>query len=406
MKAKRYKYSKIFRALYTFLGFIYHEIVDHDDTIFIYLRRTRTTATCPRCGRRNELTDDYYPRTVRDLDLSSKRCYISFHENKVDCICGFRGYEKLSFIRPYSRCTTRFEEYVFVLCQKMSLSDVCEVAGIDWKTAKDIDIHYTRMRIASLKDITPHRIGIDEIAYEKGHKYLTVVRDLDLCKVIWVGLERKMETLNRFFDELGPEKIPQIEVAVVDMWDPYIASLHSRCPGADIVFDKFHVIKTINEALDEVRRKEFAKADEPQRLTMKRKRFLILRRQKDLNDEQQETLKGLMEQNDTLYRSYLLKEQLSDILEECDASSGLNRMKRWLTNVSKANIEPFMRSAETIKRYFYGIANYLRYKVTNAGSEGFNNKINVIKRRAYGYSDLDYFILKIFQACGVMKSSP
>jgi len=406
MNAKRYKYSKIFRALYTFLGFVYHEIVDSEDVISIHLRRTRKTATCPRCGRRNELTDDFYPRTIRDLDLSSKRCYISFHENKVDCLCGFRGYEKLDFVRSYSRCTIRFEEYVYVLCQKMSLSDVCDVTKVDWKTAKDIDIHYTKMRIASLKDITPHRIGIDEIAYEKGHNYLTVVRDLDLNKVIWVGLERKMETLNRFFDELGPEKVPQIEVAVVDMWDPYIASLHSRCPGADIVFDKFHVIKTINEALDEVRRKEFAKADEQQRLTMKRKRFLILRRQKNLNDEQRETLMELMEQNDTLYKSYLLKEQLSDILEEKDASSGFDRMKGWLANVTDAKIGPFTRCAETVKRYFYGIANYFRHGVTNAGSEGFNNKINIIKRRAYGYSDLDYFILKIFQACGVMKSSP
>ena len=167
MKTKRYRYSKIFRAIYTFLGFIYCNIVYNGDTIFLHLRRTHKRAKCPKCGRRNKLTGESYQRMVRDLDLSTKQCCIFFHENKINCKCGFRGYEKLDFVRPYSRYTIRFEEYVYTLCQKISLSDVCKVVNIDWKTAKDIDIHYTKKQIASLKDITPTRIGIDEIACEK-----------------------------------------------------------------------------------------------------------------------------------------------------------------------------------------------------------------------------------------------
>jgi transposase len=285
----------------------------------------------------------------------------------------------------------------------MTISDISELTGLNWKTIKEIDIFYTKQRIESLKNIFPTRIGIDEVAYEKGQKYLTVVRDLDLSKVIWVGLDRKEASLDAFFDELGWEKTLRIEVAVLDMWDPYIASLKSHCPHVDIVFDKFHIVKYINDALDEVRRKEFAKASDDDRKDMKRKRFLILMREEDLNDTQRERLDKLMKQNETLYKGYLLKEQISDILEGYDLGEAISRLEKWIQNVMESGVEPLIKCIKTIRHYFYGIANYFRHHVTNAGSEGFNTKINIIRRRAYGYSDLDYFILKIFQACGVMK---
>lgn len=404
MKPKRYRYSKIFRAIYTFLGFVYNEIIHKKDVIFIFLKRTHKRGKCPSCGRRNKLSKEFYKRTVRDLDISTKNCYITFFENKLRCKCGFRGFEKLDFVRPYSRCTIRFEEYVYLLCQKMALTDVCKVMKIDWKTAREIDQYYTMQNIESLDNIYPQRIGIDEIAYQKGHNYLTIVRDLDLNKVIWVGLDRKEQTLDMFFEELGSKKQEHILLAVIDMWDPYIASLTNHCPNVQIVYDKFHIIKIINQALDNVRKKEFAKTDEKQRKEWKKKRFLILRRNKNLTDKQRETLNELMKQNETLYQAYLLKEQISDIMDENDVSTAITRMEEWLKNVIMSGIEPFINTVKILLRHLDGIVYYLKYRVTNAGSEGFNNKINIIKRRAYGYRDIGYFILKIYQSCGVMKS--
>ena len=337
------------------------------------------------------------------MNVGPMKCHVSFVENKIHCKCGFRGHEHLEFVRQYSRCTVRFEQYAFELCQRMSLSDVCRILDIDWKTAKDIDIHYTKQRLESLKNLSPTSIGIDEIAYEKGHKYLTVVRDADINKVIWMGVDRKEETLSQFFEELGTSKCSLITAAVVDMWDPYIASIRKHCPSAEIVFDKFHVVKIINDALDDIRRKEFSKADENQRLQMKRKRFLILKRNDNLSEKQQESLRELMNQNETLYKAYLLKEQISDIMDEKDQNTAIDRLDEWMKNVEDSGLERLRRCIQTIKRYLYGVVNYFKHQLTNAGSEGLNNKINVIKRRAYGYSDLNYFMLKIFQACGVMK---
>jgi len=224
MKRKRYNYSKLFRDIYRFRGFKYNQIIIKDDVVHIFLTRTRKTATCRNCGRRNPIGLESYKRTIRDLDLGTKKCYITFFEEKLKCTCGYRGYEEINFSRPYSRCTTRFEEYVYLLCQKMTIKDVSEITHLNWKTIKDIDKYYINKQIESLKDISPRRIGVDEVAYDKGHKYLTIVRDLDPNAVIWVGRKRQKDTLDNFFKDIGKIKSNRIELAVLDMWDPYCSS--------------------------------------------------------------------------------------------------------------------------------------------------------------------------------------
>ena len=125
--------------------------------------------------------------------------------------------------------------------------------------------------------------------------------------------------------------------------------------------------------------------------------FVILQ---PVYEEEREELKDLMAKNDTLYKGYLLKEQVQDILDEPDEKTALKRLKKWFENVKEAGLKQFDSVANTIKRYYYGVKNYFKYHLTNAASEGFNNKIGVIKRRAYGFHDLEYFKLKILQSCG------
>jgi transposase len=257
--------------------------------------------------------------------------------------------------------------------------------------------------VADLKLRNPGKIGVDEIAYQKGHKYLTVVRDLDKGIVIWVHEGRKKETLNLFFKELGKLKSYSIKVAVIDMWDLYIASVKENT-DAEIVFDKFHIAKKINDALDNVRKQEFANASPDEQKNFKKKRFIILYRNERLTEEKKEKLNDLMAKNDRLYRAYLLKEQALDIFDEQNEKTALERLERWFANVKNGGFKQFDSVAGTLKRYFYGIKNYFKHHLTNAASEGFNNKINVIKRRAYGFHDLEYFKLKILQSCGYKVS--
>jgi transposase len=398
-KMTRLKLSPIFRNLFDFRGYKLCDAIEDARGITLFLHCTRKTGDCPGCGKRCSSIEDTYTRTIRDLNLGSKKCFIVFDERKIRCRCGYRGVENLDFVDKYSLQTIRFEEYVSTLCQKMNLTDAADVAGIDWKTAKRIDKKYLSRLVTGLDAVYPTKLGVDEIAYRRGHNYLTVVRDLDIGRVIWVGQTRRKEALDAFFMELGAPKSSQIQVFVMDTWDPYIASVHENT-NAVIVFDLFHVARKITEAVDKVRRQEFANADMETRKKYKKKRFLILKRGKRLDEEKRETLNALMVDNERLYQAYLLKEQALDIFDERDEATALNRLNKWFENVKEAGISQFDAVVKTIKSYFYGIVNYFKYRLTNAASEAFNNKINIIKRRAYGFHDLDYFKLKILQACG------
>lgn len=398
MRASNPKFR--FKDLYNFKGYKFFDSFIENDNILVVLKRTFQTGKCPSCRKRCRHIHGKRERRIRDLDVANSKVYISFTSYQLDCNCGYNGYEELEFCEEYSRYTKRFEERVVILCQMMCIKDAAKDMKINWKSAKNIDKRNAKRYVVGLKNVYPKKIGIDEIAYEKGHKYLTVVRDIDLGKVIWVGRKRKKETLDQFFQELGTKKCKQILVAVCDMWDPYIASIQANTNAA-VVFDKFHIAKAINDVVDKVRKTEFAKADDKERKKMKKKRFLILARQKRLNDEKRETLFDLLDVNRNLYATYILKEQALDIFEEENKEIAIKRLNKWFKNVKSAGIEQFEKVIKRLRRYLYGIKNYFTHRITNAQSEGFNTKINVIKRRAYGFRDVEYFKLKILQSCGL-----
>jgi len=145
LKPKRHKYSKLFKDLYVFLEFLYNEIIIKEDVVHVFLKRKRKRVKCPQCKKKSRFYGESYKRTVRDLDLGNKLCFITFFEVKLFCACGFRGYESIEFARRYSHCTIRFENYVYKLCEKMTISDVSRVVGLNWKTVKNIDKYYIQL---------------------------------------------------------------------------------------------------------------------------------------------------------------------------------------------------------------------------------------------------------------------
>ncbi len=390
------KYKPAFNDLFAFEGHKVCGVSVEEEAITVNLKRLRKTGACPCCERRCKVVEEFQ-RKVRDLSVSGKDCYIEILTYHISCKCGYYGIEKLDFVNKYSRYTDRFVQYVAQLCKTMSLVDVAEAANINWKTAKKIDLMELEKLVTSLDNVNPTGIGVDEIAYEKGHKYLTVVREIG-GGVIWIGKGRKKETLDQFFKELGEKKCKKITVAVIDMWKPYIKSI-SENTNAEIVFDKFHVIKKINEAVDNIRKQEFAKANEDEKRRMKKKRFLILKRGDKLNEDEKQSLQDIMNKNINLYIAYLLKEQVSEVFEETDLDKGISRLERWIENVRKIGMKAFTKVLEMMESHWDGIINYFKHHLTNAASEGFNRKINLIRRRACGYKDLHYFQLKILQTC-------
>ena len=324
----------LLRNLFPYQGYKF-SVLENKKRIILGMKSRRKTGTCPVCKKRCSDIESEYQRTIRDLDLSGKWCFLRFWQKKIHCSCGFRGYESLEFVSKLRRVTKRFETYVVSLCEKMSLKDVSLVTNLDWKTIKNIDRDYIRSMLPEISKLTIIRIAIDEIAIMKGHKYFTIIRDYDTGIAIRILFGRGYEETVGALDSLGEDKLKKIEYASMDMWDPYIKAIKEKCPNAKLVFNKFHVVKKVNEALDKVRKNEFKHAEPEERIKMKHKRFIMLKRGHNLRHDQKVTLQTLMETNNTLYKAYLLKEQILSIFDDkkCTFEQINTKIQSWFENI-------------------------------------------------------------------------
>lgn len=375
-------------------------VLEAEEDILVGLMSRRKTGTCPLCGKRCSNVEHLYERQVRDLDLAEQRCFLRFKQKKIRCKCGYRGLEKLNFIDKSKRVTSRFAQRVADDCEEASLKEVAKRNRLNWKTVKEIDRAHIKTLLPKVDALDIKRLAIDEIAIMKGHKYFTIIRDYDSGVAIKITFGRGYDETANSLASLSKEKLKKITHVSLDMWDPYIKAVREMCPNAKLIFDKFHVVKKANEALDSVRKKEFAEASKEERIKMKHKRWIILKRNNNLDKMQRESLDNLMQNNDKLYKAYLLKEQLLSIFDDKKSTfeQVCNRIKTWMESILSNSIEEFDKFIRMMQNYMYGILNYFRYGMTNAIAEGFNTKINVIKRRAFGYRDIEYFILKIYQS--------
>lgn len=391
--------SCVLKNLFPFKGYKF-SVLEYEKSILLGLESRNKCGICPLCGKRCNNMETEYKRTIRDLDMAEQQCFLEINVKKIQCKCGYRGMEKLDFVNKSMRVTTRLADRVAQDCEESTIKEVARKHKLDWKTVKRIDKEHIKKMLPKIEELTLRRLAIDEIAIMKGHKYFTLIRDYDTGVTIKIVQGRKYEEVSKALATLGKDKLSKITRVSMDMWDPYIKAIKELCPNAELVFDKFHVVKKVNESLDKIRIKEFSNATKEERIDMKHKRWIILKKETNLDNEEKETLKELMKNNDRLYKGYLLKEQILSIFSEKNSTFEQikERIKQWFENIISNEIEEFEGVMKTMQNYMYGIENYFRYGMTNAIAEGFNTKINIIKRRAYGFTDLEYFALKIYQS--------
>lgn len=376
----------------------------HEDEVDIILARDPSKGFyCSSCGRTAAGASLWRKTRIRDLSVFHLKSYLVLYKYRVCCsTCGSKA-ERLDFAMPFSHCTVRFEDFVAMLCRKTSLKEVAELLGLDWKTVKDIDKRYLQKQFAVPDYGNLTRIAIDEISSRKGHNYFTIVLDLDRTRVVWVGRGRKKETLDRFFKELGPQKSKELRATAIDMWDPYIASINTYASGISIVFDKFHVIKTFSSVIDKVRNSEYNKALKKDKEVIRGTKYLLLKNSENLikNEEKDEKkdLRRLLKLNRNLNLVYILKDDLKRLWDYSYPACARRFLSDWTQRANASGIRPLKAFAKTLNRYSYGLINHCLYPIDTAKLEGMNNKIKVIKRKAYGFHDDEYFMLKIKQAC-------
>lgn len=308
--------------------------------------------------------------------------------------------ERLDWLADNSRYTRRFAFAVGRRCRSATVKDVAEELDLDWDTVKDLDKLYMAEQLRRAGDPAPKVIGIDELSIGPGHSYRIVVSDLERKQPIWFGgRDRSEASMDQFFIWLGAEKSRQIRLAVMDMWKPFRHSTlqASHAPNARIVYDKFHVLRHLGVAIDDVRKSEYARLAGPGRRFIKGQKYTLLSRWENLTEKGREALDLLFNANRRLYRAYLLKEQFGELWSCRSAEDARQFFLRWQQSLLWKRLEPYRRFARMIEQHWDGIVSYCEpgNQVALGFVEGLNNKIRTIQKRAYGFRDENYLRLKI-----------
>jgi transposase len=371
------------------------------DELRLHIERINPLHRCRRCGHLIAKAYDHGVRALRDLPISGRRVYLYVTQWRVDCpFCRAIVSEELELCENGQSLTRRYEQYLARLCEVLPTQVVASMEQLSWSTVARVDRKYLQRRKQAQRLENVTEICIDEVAYAKGQKYVTVVSDLISRQVLWVGKDRSKATVAAFFAELGPQATAAIEVVAMDMLAAYIAAVEEGAPQATIVYDRFHIMKYVHEAVDQVRRDEQAAADAQGKTTLKNKRWVLLKREKNLKVKERTSLAELLQLNAHLASSYVLKEDFTLFFECRDMDSASQFLEGWMQRARQTKLQPFLQLVKQLERWRFNLLNYFIRPVSNGLAEAINNKINVIKRTAYGFRDVDFFMLKILQRCG------
>ena len=357
---------------------------------------------CSGCGRRPRTFYDRTLRRVRDTDVAGWRLYLACEQRRVACSrCQGVRVERLDWLAQNPRYTHRFAQQVGTLCRDMSNKAVAQLMHLHAHTVKDLDRRYMQAWLAKTPQPAPQVIGVDELSSKQGHTYRIVVSDLERGRPIWVGGQgRTAADLERFFLDLGPPKTARMRLAVMDMWKAFRNSVQAHAPPAQILFDKFHILRHLADAMDQVRRAEYTRVALKDRAFIKGQRYTLLSHRANLTLAGRRSLRKLLRANKRLATAYLLKEEFGQLWAYRREGWARQFFIRWQEQLKGQRLRPFEKFATLIERHWHGIAAYCtpRNKVKLGFVEGLNNKIRVIQRRAYGYRDEAYLRLKMLTA--------
>lgn len=363
----------------------------------IYFHLVRKRNRCSHCHSFKVIQRGFKIRCLRTLPIGHKKIFLVIKMRRFYCEhCQRTRFEDLLIAERKKHYTRVLERYVMDLCQRMTIRDVEEHTGLHWATVKAIDRRRLRRHLPSVSELRKLRyLGIDEVSLKKRHRYLTNVVDLETGRVVYVGEGRGERSIAAFFKRLKRLKVPLRAIAM-DMWRPYVRAVKSRFPKVALVYDAFHILRDYSLMLDALRAQEYTKLKGPMKKIIKGARFLLLRGQEKLSISAKEKLRALLHLNKSLYIAYVLKEDLRRLWRCESRREAIRLFFDWLRKALNSGVRKLVEFALKMKRHARAILNYFRYPLSTAKVEGLNNKIKVIKRKAYGYRDVEYFKLKIY----------
>jgi transposase len=389
--------------------------------LVVGIRHRGQRLTCP-CGWSTRACYDRASRRWRHLDLGACRLFLEAEIRRLRCLrCRRVRTERVPWARPGSRLTRDLEDVVAWLTQRLDKTSVAKLLRIAWETVAAIVIRVVREHLDPARLDRLFRIGVDEVSYRKGHRYLTVVADHERAgAVVWAGEGKSAAALEAFYDELGPERCSRLDAVSMDMGAAYRTATSRHAPQATQCVDPFHVVKLANEAVEATRRWAWNRArvkpvvKRPQgrpptgapppprdeaRWT-KWTRWALLKDPATLKDSQRAVLDELRRSRSVLWRAYLLKEELRDLYKLPAPTLAAAHLDRWLAWARRCRIPAFVALAQTIRKERDRILAALELGLSNSKLEGLNSKIRLINHRGYGHHSAAAVISMIYLCCG------
>ena len=356
----------------------------HIDVCLVH--RCNASFVCPECGRPSPLYDHVPSRRWRHFDHGDCLTWLHTHLPRVACpVQGIRRV-RVPWALPGSRFTIAFERHAIDVLLETDVLGGARLLHVSWDEAWNLmERAVERGQRAKKRRVIAH-LGVDEKAVAKRHRYVTLVCDLDRSTVEYIGDDRKQTSLDAYYQSLSKRQLAGIQAVAMDMWDPFVASTVAHVPDGEskIVFDRFHVMKHMLEAVDEVRKREHgllkAEGDE----TLKGTKYLWLFSEENLPEPSRERFAALRALHLKTGRAWAIKESLRDLWAYRRKGWALRHWKRWYFWATHSRLKPVVEVARMIERHLDNVLTYFDHRITNATSEGLNSKIQTVKKTPMG----------------------
>ena len=380
-----------------------------EDILHLYCEHRHDFGICPHCREVSERPYENKLRCVRDLDMGKWRVFIHFTGRRFYCEQCERAFtERMASIDLRRRQTRRLEQYVYQRCLSSNRKAVAEEIWLDQTTVKDIFKRWAKKVVKVQRRQTVRVLGIDEIALKKRHKqFVLVISDLERRCVISVLPSREKAHLEKWLSDLSEFERKAIRVVSMDMWNPYRSAVRAKLPHADIVADRFHVMKQLNDRLTQMRRAIQRKADPATKEILKGSRWLLVKNRSDLTLEEEARLIDILNASPELRDVYLLKEEFRTIFEKInDLHQAELFLKAWVWKAIGTENPYLAKFVSTLRNWWTEILQYFGERFTNGFGEGMNRAIRVIINRAYGFRNFHNFRLQVLAQHGSPVSNP
>jgi transposase len=378
-------------------GYRYVRTIYTTGQVIFAIRQEPRTYRCSGCGSGDVLSRGQVERRFRSLPIGSRTTSLVLPIPRVECrACGAVRQVDVAFADPRRSYTKAFQRYVLELSRRMTIRDVAVHLNVGWDLVKDIQKRDLARRYAKPKLKHLRHIAIDEIAVAKGHRYMTVVMDLESGAVVFVGDGKGADALKPFWKRLRPSGAKVTAVAM-DMSAAYRQAVSAHLKGATIVFDHFHVIKLFNDKLSDLRRSLYHQARDEQKKVLKGARWLLLKNPENLDADKDEErrLEEALALNKPLAVAYYMKEDLRRFWEQPGKRFATSWLNDWLRRAEASGVRMLQQMAKTLAAHRAGLLAYYEAMITSGPLEGTNHKIKTMKRMAYGFRDQEFFKLKI-----------